>query len=374
MSRVHLDHNATTPLRPEARQALLEALDATAGNPSSVHTAGRAARSLLDEARERVAGALGVLEDDIVFTSGGTEANNLALMGALRERPGAALVTSTTEHSSVLEPADHLERAGHEVRRIPVDSAGRVDATAVVSACRGAALVSIATANSEVGTLGPIEQIADGLAETSGHTLLHTDAVQALGRVPLPLDRVDLASLSAHKVGGPAGVGILIRRTREQLTPLAWGGGQELGLRPGTENVAAIAAAAVAIEAAVHEQAVFAAGARGRLAALWGSIQTFFPEACLLGPAPDAADRLPNTLCVSFSGVDGRVLVARLDLEGLEASAGSACASGSLEPSHVLLAMGLEEERARAGLRLSLGRTTTDEDISNAVEILRRTL
>jgi len=374
MTRVHLDHNATTPLRPEAREALLGALDELQGNPSSVHAAGRAARAQLDVARERVAGALGVLEDDVIFTSGGTEANNLALLGALRHRPGAALVLPSTEHSSVLEPAARLEEEGHPVRRVPVDPAGRVDPEAVVAEAQGAALVSLAAANNEVGTLGPLARVAGALAEQPQRSLLHTDAVQALGRVPLDLDGVDLASFSAHKVGGPVGVGVLVRRTRQTLVPNVWGGGQEQGLRPGTENVSAIVAAAVAIEAAVAEQETFAARATKQVMNLWEGLKGAFPEARLLGPPLDAHDRLANTINVLLPAVDGRVLVTRLDLAGLEASAGSACASGSLEPSHVLLAMGLDEERARAGLRLSVGRTTNEEDVRNAVEILRRTL
>jgi len=376
MTRVHLDHNATTPLRPEARAELLEALDALGGNPSSVHTAGRAARALLDDARERVAGALGVLEDDVVFTGGGTEANSLALLGALRPAPGAGLVTVSTEHASVLGPAAQLEGEGHQVRRIGVDAQGRVDVEALLEAACDARLVSVALANNEVGALGPVEHVASALAEGPSPTLLHTDAVQALGRVPVDLAGwgVDLATLSAHKVGGPLGVGVLVRRTRAPLAPLAYGGGQEFELRPGTENVPAIVAAARAIELAVAEGPTFAARARGLLQVLWEGIHAAFPAAQVLGPAVQDEDRLPNTLNVSLPGVDGRVLVARLDLAGLEASAGSACASGSLEPSHVLLAMGCDEERARAGLRLSIGRTTDDEDLHAAVEILGRTL
>lgn len=372
--RVHLDHNATTPMRPEAREAWLTVLDSMPGNPSSVHGSGRAARAQIDEARERVAGALGVLEDHVVFTSGGTEANNIALQGALRSGAGA-LVTTTIEHSSILEPAEQLEALGHEVRRVPVDAQGLVDVEALLEAAAGARLVSVAAANNEIGTLGPLAELGPRLREMRGAPALHTDAVQALGRVPLDLEgwAVDLASFSAHKVGGPVGTGVLVQR-RAIASPITWGGGQELGHRPGTEDVAGIVAASVAIDLAVRERAVIGERLRALTTGLWEQLRACFPAVTLLGPPIDSSERLPNTLNVLFDHVDGRVLVTRLDMAGLEASAGSACASGSLEPSHVLLAMGFDEEQARAGLRLSLGRSTSDEDIHTAVEILRRTL
>jgi cysteine desulfurase len=378
VARVYLDHNATTPLRPEARVALLEALDQVGGNPSSVHRSGRAARALLDQARERVAAALGVDEGGVIFTSGGSEANGLALLGSLRPHPGSALVTCATEHAAVLKTAEQLEREGHPLTRVPVDGAGRVTAEDVTAAAAatGAGLVSISAANNEVGTTAPLASIAAGLDQLEVRPLLHTDGVQALGRMPVRLGDwgIDLASFSAHKLGGPFGVGVLVRRGNAPLEPLTHGGGQEFDLRPGTENVPAIVAAAVAIELAVEEQAAFARRALRLSMTLWDEVHTSLPHAVLLGPPLDAPDRLPNTVNILLPNVDGRVLVARLDLEGLEASAGSACASGSLEPSHVLMAMGLDEEHARAGLRLSIGRTTKAEDIHTAVGALRRTL
>lgn len=378
MTRVHLDHNATTPLRPEAREVLLDTLDRLQGNPSSVHTAGRAARALLDDARERTAAALGVGEDEVLFTSGGTESNNLALLGTLRPRgPGAALVTTTAEHSSVLRPAERLERAGHPVLRAPVDDAARPDLEALLEGAQGAALVSVGAANNEVGTVTPLAHLAASLAERYGarRPLLHTDGVQALGRVPLALAEwgIDLASFSAHKVGGPVGSGVLVIRAGTGIEGVQVGGSQEAGLRAGTENVAAAAAGALAMELAVAERKEYAERTRRLTSSLWQEVRAALPDACLLGPPIDSDERLPNTLNVLLPGVDGRVLVTRLDLEGLEASAGSACASGSLEPSHVLLAMGLDSEHARSGLRVSLGRTTTDGDIHIAVGILSRT-
>lgn len=380
MGRVHLDHNATTRIRPEAREALIEALDRQQGNASSVHAAGRAARAMLDEARERVAGALGVLEDEVIFTSGGTESNNLALHGVLRRAEGAGrLVTTAVEHAAVLAPAEDLASDGHAVTRVAVNAEGRVDLDEIVEAAEGAgtALVSVMAANNEVGTCVDVAALADKLDRLApaARPVLHTDAVQLLGKRPLDIQalRANLVSLSAHKVGGPIGCGVLIRRMGTHLRPLQFGGGQEADLRPGTENLPAIVAGSVAIALAVDEQEAFAARAQTQVEALWQGIRDGVTGSRVLGPPLDDPWRLPNTLNVHVEGVDGRAWVTRLDLEGLEASAGSACASGSLEPSHVLMAMGLSRDAARAGLRLSTGRTTTDEDIHSAVDIVRRT-
>ncbi len=375
MERLYLDHNATTPLRAEARAEYLRELDRLGGNPSSVHTSGRAARVVLDLARERAAAALGVHEDELVFTSGGTESIHLALLGALKVAPAGGLVTTVVEHSAVLGAAELAGTMGRPVARVGVDAAGRVDLAQLVSRARdGAALVSLQTANNEVGTVHPVGKLVAELETRGERPLVHTDAVQALGRVPVELRawRVDLASFSAHKLGGPLGVGLLYKRKGVRLAPLLVGGGQEGGLRPGTENVPAIAAAACALELAVAERAQQAVAWRASTSELWRQLQSKVPDVRLNGPEIDASDRLPNTLNVTLPGSDGRTLVARLDLEGLEVSAGSACASGSLEPSHVLLAMGRSPEAARAGLRLSLGRTTRGEDVHKAVEILSR--
>ena len=378
MTRVHLDHNATTRLRPEVRELFRATLDELEGNPSSLHAAGRHARHRLDEARERAAAALGVGEDEVVFTSGGTEANNLAVLGAVRAAGSkAGLVTSAVEHSSVLGPAERLEREGRPWRRAEVDEEGRVSPERVAELAGGldAALVSIMVANNEVGVVQPMTEIAERLRGSGAHPLVHTDAVQALGRLDLPLGDwgVHLATFSAHKVGGPVGIGLLYRRRGTPLEPILYGGEQEGGLRPGTENVAGAVAASVALELAVRERDDFAERIGSLARALWEDLLAAVPAARLLGPPMDGKHRLPGTLNVLLPGVDGKVLVTRLDLEGLEVSAGSACASGSLEPSHVLLAMGLGRELARAGLRISIGRETTLIDVRQAVETLRRT-
>jgi cysteine desulfurase len=373
MKRIYLDHNSTTPLRPEVRESLCATLDALGGNPSSVHASGRAARHLLDQARERAAAALGVHEDELVFTSGGTEANNLALCGALDAADAeAGLVTTAIEHSSVLEPAQSLSRAGRPVEFVGVDRLGFVDPGEVAARALSsrARLVSVMTANNEIGVLQPIAELAQA---RDRRWLIHTDAAQALGRVELRLREwgVELASLSMHKLGGPVGVGILFRRKGVELAPLLRGGGQEYGLRAGTENVAAIVASALAIELAVRERAQLAAQLSALANALWSELHACLPTLRLVGPALDDPRRLPGTLNVLAAHVDGKVLVTRLDLAGLEVSAGSACASGSLEPSHVLLALGHSRDEARAALRLSFGRTNTVDDVHNAVEILR---
>jgi cysteine desulfurase len=382
--RVQLDHNATTPLRPEVRALLVDRLERLRGNPSSVHASGREARAWLDEARERTAAALGCHEEEVVFTSGGTESIQIALAGAARAAgPGRGLVTTRVEHSAVLAAAERLEREGRPVERLPVDAQGRVRLEdldrALDAQGSGArhALVSIQAANNELGTLQPLAAVGERLAAWGpGRPLFHTDAVQALGKIPVRLAewRADLASFSLHKVGGPLGVGLLIRRRGVAVEPLLGSGSQEGGLRPGTENVPAISAGALAVELAVREQEACAARVRALCLSCWHDLQLNVPGIELNGPPVDAPHRLPNTLNVSFPGADGRTLVARLDLEGLEVSAGSACASGSLEPSHVLLALGHAPERARAALRLSFGRTSGEQDVHNAVDILRRTI
>jgi cysteine desulfurase len=385
MKRVYLDHNATTPIRPEVRASFLETLDRLGGNPSSVHASGRAARILLDEARARTAAALRVHEDEIFFTSGGTEAANLAVLGAARARgargaPGS-LATTAAEHSAVLGSAEALEKEGWRVHRMMVDRRCRIDVAEVERARRaGLDVVSVMAANNEVGTLQPLEAIARVLKSGGpARPVFHTDAAQALGRIPIRLDRwgVDLASFSAHKIGGPLGLGILYRRRGIPLLGPLHGGGQEGGARPGSENVPAIVAGALAVELAVNEEPSFRRTSRELCLMLWTRISHALPDVELLGPAmgtDDTDERLPNTVALSIGGIDGRTLVARLDLEGLEVSAGSACASGSLEPSHVLLAMGLDRERARSGLRLSLGRSTSADDVDAAVEILSLTI
>ncbi len=391
MKRVYLDHNASTPMRAEVEREFLEALAQTGGNPSSLHRQGRQARALIDAARERVAAALGVSEDEILFTSGGTEANNLALLGGARalgeakSSSGAGrLAVPGTEHSSVLEPARELARLGWELCELPVDARGalRLEALSAwlreVGGSRGGSLLSLSAANGELGVLAPMQAVAGLIGELPAgrRPLLHSDCVQALGRVPVALRSwgVDLASFSAHKLGGPVGVGILYRRRGAPLAPMWHGGGQELGLRPGTENAAAIHAASIAIELAVAEQAAFAQRLCELEGRFWNSLSAALPGVQLLGPPLGSKDRIPGTLNTYVPGVDGKVLVTRLDLAGLEVSAGSACASGSSEPSHVLLALGRTADEARAGLRISMGRSTLWSDAEQAVDILRKVL
>lgn len=395
MQRLYFDHNATSPLRPEARAELEHWLDAGLGNPSSVHGSGRRARSVIDEARERVAAALGVAEGEVVFTSGGTEAIGLALRGAAAKlAPGTALATTTIEHAAVLEHLRALrERDGHPLVELGVDGSGRLDVEHAAQICakEAAGLVSVGIANNEIGVVQDMAGLRAALAAAGVRPVVHTDAVQALGRLPIDLEGwgVELATFSAHKVGGPVGVGVLVARGGAALEPMAVGGGQEMGFRAGTESAAAISAAAVAIELAVRERAVYAERVEALSRRLWAGLEAGLHGARLLGPAfeeqGDECDlgrsdgppahvprRLPNTVNV-LTDQGGDLLLARLDLEGVEASAGSACASGSIEPSHVLEALGLDESEARRGLRLSLGPATTVRDVEQLVDIVWRT-
>lgn len=376
MKRVNFDHNATTTLRPQVRTLLAELQAAPLGNPSSVHASGRAARALLDEARAQAAAALRVREDELAFTGGATEALHLALHGAHRARGGGVVATSV-EHHAVLGAVRHLAARGVPTALVPVDRCGRVDPEAVVAATRtvGAGVVAVQLANNELGTVQPIAAVKEALRAAGLQPTLVVDAAQAPGRIPCNPSALeaDMAAFSAHKFGGPVGVGLLWVRTGSTLIPLGDGEGQEHGWRPGTEPVASIAAASLALELAQAEQPQAAAAMRANCQLLWSQLEASIPGVRLHGPALDAPGRLPNTLNLGVPQTDGRTLVARLDLEGLECSAGSACASGSLEPSHVLLACGFAREAARAALRLSVGRDTSAEDIHIAVDILRRT-
>jgi len=362
--RIYLDHNAGAPLRPEAREAMLAFLGAPA-NPSSAHREGARARSAVETARAEVAALIGARPAEIVFTSGATEANNLALRGS-----GGALVTTAIEHASVLDTARALAAGGRPVRIVPVDREGRVAVHDVAAGAGGSALVSVGLANGEVGTVAPVAAIA--AAPRPRGIVVHTDAAQAAGRLEIDVGGlgVDLLSLSSHKIGGPAGVGALYVRRGLELVPAITGGPQERGRRAGTENVAGIVGFGAAARLARAERARAAEAAEALVDRLWNGIRTRIAGASRNGP--DAAPRLPNTLNIRFAGCTGESLLVLLDLAGIAVSLGSACAAGSPEPSHVLLAMGLEREAARAGVRFSLGPTTTVADIDRVLEVLPR--
>jgi cysteine desulfurase len=358
---IYLDYNATAPLRGGVLEAMLPYLRQATGNASSAHAAGRAARAAVERARRAIAAAIGAQPSEIVFTSGGTESNNLALLGTVPEPRGAHLVVSPIEHSSVLGPVRELERRGAQVTWLPVDGDGRVRPEDVSVALRPeTALVSVGWANNEIGTVQPIAAI--GAVCRARGVLLHVDAVQAFGKLPIDVGPLDLCALSAHKLGGPIGVGALFLRRGRRLRPLAFGGEQERGRRPGTENVAGVVGFAAALAAPRL------GGTAERRERLWRAISSV---AGVRRHSP-AADSVPNTLNVGFSGVRGEALVAALDLEGVAVSVGSACAAGSGEPSHVLLATGRSAAEARGGVRFSLGPESTAEEIDAAAVAVRR--
>jgi cysteine desulfurase len=371
---IYLDHAATTPLRPEVLEAMLPYLAEYHGNPSSIHGSGRRARLGLDESRETLARILGAKPREIVFTGGGTEAINLAVKGAAwaASARGRRVVTTAVEHKAVLHSCAVLERYGFQVTYLPVDRYGRVDPADVASAItEHTTLVSVMYANNEVGTIQPIREIGAICRERK--VLFHVDAVQAAGFLDLDVDdlQADLLSLGAHKIYGPKGVGALFVRQGTALLAQVSGGSQERQRRAGTENVAGIVGLARALELAQGDTAT-RDQENARLALLR---ELAFSELLALPgvePTGDRTERLPNNASFAIEGVEGGDLVAALDLEGIEVSTGSACTTGSAEPSHVLLAMGLEPERAHGSLRVTVGRGTTDEDIRRATEVTRR--
>ena len=353
--RVYLDHNATSPLRDEVVESMTRVLRDLYGNPSSVHEEGRSARAAVDRARESVASLIGVEVEDVLFTAGATEANNTVLLGLARAHAGTTrhLVTSATEHPSVEVPLEVLEREGWRVTRVGVDSEGLLDEGQFEQAIESEpALVSILWANNETGVLQPMKRIAT-LARERGIPI-HTDATQAIGKIPVDLRDVpvDFLSLSAHKFNGPKGVGCLIARSDLGFEPILHGGPQERGRRGGTENVAANVGLGVASELAEQELPDRMRGYAELRDRLWEGIESKVSGVRRNGSADHV---LPNTLNVEFEGAAGEVLLQALDVEGVAVSSGTACHSGSIEPSKVLIAMGRSPESARGSIRFSVG-------------------
>ncbi|RMG18530.1 MAG: cysteine desulfurase [Deltaproteobacteria bacterium] len=372
--QVYLDNNATTAPAPEVVETMRRVLAEVPGNPSSIHRPGRAARRILDEARESVAQCLGCQPREVVFTGGGSESDTLALVGsflALRDR-GKHIVVTAVEHSAVLAAARWCkEKLGAELSAVPPRPDGTIDPAAVVEALReDTVLVSVMMANNETGVLLPIREIGEVCRQRG--IRFHTDAVQALGKVPIDFGAlpVDLLSASAHKFHGPKGAGLLLVRSGMRLEPLIVGGGQERGLRAGTEDTAHVAGLAKAVELATDG---LRSGVMERVAALRDALEEAL-HARIEGLAvngPEArALRVPNTLNISIPGAEAEALLIGLDREGIYCSSGSACSSGSIEPSHVLRAMGLPADRLQSSLRLSLSRYTRPEEIEYVAEVL----
>jgi cysteine desulfurase len=366
MKTVYLDHCATTPLHPDVLKVMLPFLRHSFGNPSSIHTLGRKAREAVEEARGKVAALIGANAAEIVFTSGGTEANNLAIQGIAHARKdrGNHIVTSSIEHHAVIKTCQYLERNGFAVTYLPVDQHGIINPEDVKKALTDKTiLVSVMHANNEVGTIEPIDEIGRIAAERG--IAFHTDAVQSAGKVSLNVKEisVDLLSISAHKFHGPKGIGILYIREGIRIDPILHGGGQERDIRSGTENVASIAGLGKACELAKETVAVRMDEIRKMRDALQERISAAVPGLVING---HPVSRLPNCLSVSVPGIMAETIVRDLDARGIAVSAGSACTSHSVEISHVLAAMGLPNETAQGTVRFSLGITNTPDEIEYA--------
>jgi cysteine desulfurase len=367
---IYLDHNATTPVGPEVTEAILPWLRKHFGNPSSSHIYGRRAHAAVEKAREQVSNLLGCSPDEVYFTSGGTEANNLAIFGVTEEMAGIRnrIVTSTVEHPATICPCERLEQKGWNIVKLPVDAEGTVSPDEIRKRVDGnTALVTIMHANNETGTVMPIRLLAD-IARENG-ALVHTDAAQSVGKIPVRVDDlgVDFLSVAGHKVYAPKGIGALYVRRGTPIKPVLLGAGHEQGLRPGTENVPYIVGLGKACEIAsnrLEEDTVRIAGLRDRL---WACLSAEIPGIRLNG---HTTERLPNTLNLSFPGIRGSALLAAAPK--VAASTGSACHEGGERPSTVLLAMGLEPEVALGAVRLSLGRGTTETQIEEAADALIR--
>lgn len=368
----YLDHAATTPVLEEVREVMLAVLGEDFGNPSSAHGFGRRAKQIVEDARDGFATAIGSSPSEIVFTGGGTEADNLALKGAIHKRRGNGnhLVVPAFEHHAVLDTAEWLHKQGMDVTFLTVPESGVMDPGEVAGAVRSdTLLVSVMTVNNEIGTIQPIAEISSAVKEVNPNTLVHTDAVQALGNldVDAPVWGVDLASFSAHKFGGPKGVGALYVRSSVPVEALIHGGGQERSMRSGTLNVAGIAGMGVAAEVAAREVPEKAQRLTALRDRMWTGIESSMDRVVLNG---DPARRVPGILNVAFEGTEAETLLLLLDQRGIACSAGSACQSGAVDPSHVLKAMGVRRDRAIGSLRFSLGRASADEDVDALLDAL----
>ena len=368
---IYLDYNATTPLCDAAREAMSPYLGRHFGNPSSVHAAGREARAAIDDARDKLAALLRVKQHEIIFTSGGTESCNLAVLGLARRGScrGGHVISAKTEHHAVLNAVEHLEKhESFEVTWLNVSSDGIVDIDQLAKSIRRETrLVSIMAANNETGVIQPLREISQICRERG--VLLHSDMVQSFGKIETDLSLVDAASFAAHKFYGPKGAGFLFLRSGLSIQPIMFGGAHENERRPGTENVAAIAGMAAAAEWTLRDRES-EQEREGRLRdELWTQISKSVPDAKQNGAN---APRLANTLNLSLLGLDSETLLIALDLEGVCASSGSACMVGSVVASHVLLAMGLPIERARSAVRFSLGKWTTDDEIKAAGDAVQK--
>lgn len=368
----YLDYNATTPLAPEALEAMLPFLRGEYGNASSIHRPGQRARAAVERARAQVAGLIGSKPNEVIFTGGGTESDNLAVQGAVRasRRARPHIITSAIEHHAVLHTCQALETEGDAVTYLPVGSEGLVDPGDVRRALTAeTVLITIMHANNEIGTIQPVREIA-AIAREAG-VLFHTDAVQTAGKIPVDVASlgVDLLTLSAHKFCGPKGVGALYVREGIELHPILFGGSREGEPRPGTENVAGIVglgAAAELARAEMHSESQRVAALRDRLER--GILESI--EATAVNGTNDNRRRVPNTTNLRFDYVEGESMVIALDLQGIACSTGAACSSGAVEPSHVLLAIGLSPEQARSSLRFSLGRQSTQEEVDFLLQTL----
>jgi len=369
----YLDNAATTPVRPEVLEAMLPYLGKEAfGNPSSAHRFGRAARAGVEEAKRAVAEAVGAEPNQVVFTSGGTEADNLAIIGAAlaaRDRGGPfRVVVSATEHKAGLAAAHAVKHLGGEEVILPVTASGRVDSAAFEHALAGGvAVASVMWVNNEVGTIQPVRELADRCSAAG--VLFHSDAVQAFGKVPVSLRDVTCAllTISGHKIGAPKGIGALIVRDRKAVEAIIHGGGQQFGIRPGTENVPGIVALGIAARLAAAEQAELAARLRELRNELERRLLAIVPDAVINGWQEERAPHITN---VSIPGTDSEALLMHLDLAGVACSSGSACSTGTVEPSHVLTAMGVPRELGVAALRFSFGKDSTLEDVETVTAVL----
>ena len=374
--RVYLDHAATTPLDPRVTDAMRPVLESTWGNPSSIYAEGREARRVLDAARRDVAEVIGARPNDIVFTSGGSESDNTAIYGAAfaSARRGKHIVTSAIEHHAVLHTVEQLEREGFSATYLPVDGEGFVSADELRAALRpDTTVVSIMYANNEVGSVEPIADLVRAVKDFDRHIVFHTDAVQAAGALDLNVEAlgVDMLSLASHKFYGPKGVGALYVRPRMPFVGQLLGGAQERNRRAGTEDVAGAVGFARALQLAEAEREANVAHLRGLGDHLAAELPRRMPGVRLTGPV-DPAKRLPNSFSCCLEGVEGEAVLIQLDLNGISASSGSACTTGSLEPSHVLTAMGVPTDLARASLRITLGHENTGEDVDRLLATLPR--